>query len=613
MQLIDSQLVGSANKAGLFRAAPSALKLGHKVVGLDCAWAESPFSGPSLLIETFEQKRLLAETCKWVMIDLSSSPNPTRPKGLHVEPLYESLPRLPARVDLLQRSRLSTESMRVALRIYRALSRRVADFILSFRSSGRLDMKLALSISSVLAQAQNLSLAALIWLTRIKSRRYYHAQHSVNTAILMTGFVHALNWDQDRVQTAALVGLLHDLGKARVDPQLLQKRGNLTDAEFAALKMHPVIGYELLKTDPDLAWEVSSAIYASHERPDGAGYPRGLRGDAIPLMARLIAIVDAYDAMSSERVHGRPLGHQKALGVLWKERERQFDQALVEAFIQFLGWIPPGTLVRLSDERLAVAIEMHANGSVRPLVRPIVGTPEEFELGPEILLPPQFGGASDAPLRIAELLPDNAEGFAMRELTRKLFDALDLASEPGPDELRSDQALAAASIAPRPPAEVSIAAPPRAAPEAEPQALPFAGLSCLVVDDSVTIRRTLSNLLEREGFAVRSVESGEDALDQLAAGAVDVVFLDILLPGMSGFSVLREFRRKKLLDHMAVIMISGNAQATEQFFLERIGADDFLPKPFDQPDVEACLMRLVRGRRLRTLQTPPAAEPDGST
>ncbi|MGY6554828.1 MAG: HD domain-containing phosphohydrolase [Wenzhouxiangella sp.] len=611
MQLIDSQVSGAMNEAGLFRVAPNALKLGHKVIRLDCAWSESPFPGPSLLIETFEQKRQVAEVCKWVVVDVSSSPNPTRPKGLQVEPLYESLPTLPARVDLLQRSRLSGESMRVALRIYWTLSRRVADFILSFRGSGRLDMKLALSISSLLAQAQNVSLAALIWMTRIKSRRYYHAQHSVNTAILMAGFVHALNWDQDRVQTAALVGLLHDLGKARVDPKLLQKPGHLTDAEFEELKMHPVIGYELLKQNPELSWEVSSAIYASHERPDGAGYPRGLTGDAIPLMARLIAIVDAYDAMTSERAHGHPLSHQKALGVLWKERDRQFDQRLVEAFIQFLGWVPPGTLVRLSDERLAVAIEMQANGSVRPLVRPIVGTSEAFELGPELLLPPQFGGESDAPLRIAELLADNAEGFAMRELTRKLFDALDLVSEAGPDEVLTGQGLAAASIAQSTPAVVPGTDRMSALPEPELPSLPFAGLRCLVVDDSVTVRRTLSNLLDREGFEVRSVESGEDALPALAEGAADVVFLDILLPGMSGFSVLREFRRKKLLENMAVVMISGNPQATEQFFLERIGADDFLPKPFGQPDVEACLRRLVRSQRLKPLQERPAAGSDG--
>ena len=597
MDMMDRQSIGVTSEAVLFRVAPSALKLGHKVIRLDCAWSESPFRGPSVLIETFEQKRLLAESCKWVVVDLSSSSNKARPKGLQVEPLHEIPPPLPTRVDLLQRSRLTTETMRVALKIYWAVSRRVADFILRFRSEGSLDMKLALSISSVLAQAQNESVAALIWLTRIKNRRLYHAQHSVNTAILMAGFVHALNWDRDRVETAALVGLLHDLGKARLDPNLLQKPGHLTVEEFEELKRHPVIGYELLKQNPELSWEASSAIYASHERPDGNGYPRGLTGDAIPLMARIIAIADAYDAMTSDRDHGRAMSHQQALGVLWKERDQQFDQSLVEAFIQFLGWIPPGTLVRLSDGRLAVAVEMQSHDSVRPLVRPIVGTPEAFELGAEILLPPQFGSESDAPLRIAELLPDNADGFGMREVTRKLFDVLDLASEAGPEEVLTGQRLADLAKAQR----MMPVAPviPETQVGTQPSALPFAGFSCLVVDDSVTARRTLSDLLERQGFQIVSVENGEEALSLLSKGHFDALFLDMLLPGISGFSVLREIRRRQLLENMAVVMISGNPQATEQFFLEHVGADDFLPKPFTQMDVEACLRRLARRKRLR--------------
>lgn len=613
MELMDGNILGAAVEARLFRIAPSELKLGHKIVRLDCAWSESPFPGPALIVETFEQKRLVSETCQWVVIDISWGIAQARPRGLRVEPLYESLPSLPQRVDLLQQSRLTPDSMKVALRIYWTLSRRVADFILSFRNTGQLDMQLALSISSVLAKAQNVSMAALIWLTRIKNRRYYQAQHCVNTCILMAGFVHALKWDQERVEIAAQIGLLHDLGKSRLDPKLLQKPGQLTDDELEEIQAHPAIGHELLKRNPSVAWEVSAAIYASHERPDGNGYPRGLSGDAIPVMARIIAIVDAYDAMTSERDYGRPISHQKALGVLWKERDRQFDQRLVEAFIQFLGWIPPGTLVRLSDGRLAVAIEMQFDHQVRPKVRPIVGTPEKFELGPDILLQPQFGGEADSQLRIAEILPDNAEGFAMRELTRKLFNALDIATATSPEEsLAGDRGEEAVNLS----TGLAELQPRRSVVAArEPEkpitaALSFEGLKCLVVDDSLTVRKTLSALLERQGFEVRGVSSGEEALPELAQFPANIVFLDILLPGMSGFSVLREFRRAKLTQNTAIVMISGNPQATEQFFLERIGADDFLPKPFGQPDVEACLGRLVRSERLRPGPTEASGEAD---
>ncbi len=594
--------------AQLFRLAPSELRLGQRVVLLDRAWTESPFPGPSLILESFEQKKLLEECCAWLIIDLSASLNRTRPEGPQVEPLQERLPNLPERIELLQTSRLTSHSMRVGLRIYNILVRRITEFMLSFRISGELDIGLAQSVVSLLVHSQNLSLAALIWLTRIKERRFYLAQHSINTSILMAGFAHALGWSRTQVETAAMVGLLHDVGKARLDLNILGKPGELTLAELNEMRSHPVIGHDLLKDSPGLSWEALAAIRASHERPDGQGYPLGLSGEEVPVMARLIAIVDAYDAMTSERPHRPPMTHQQALGVLWKQRAGQFDQALVESFIQFLGWIPPGTLVRLSDRRLAVLIEMQKRGSTQALVRIIKGLPDAFELGDEILLAPQFGAAAGAPLRIAELLPDNADGYSMRLLTAKLFDQLDVPLEAS--ELEDRLAAAQESVAPPAAEEFTEAPPPAAQPSSEPARPgsatatepprgPYGGLDCLVVDDSLTIRKALEAVLIDKGFRVRCVETGEEAIRQVEQQPADVIFLDILLPGMSGFSVLRAFRRARLLGEMPVIMISGNPQATEHYFLERIGADDFIPKPFGRDDVDGCLERLRQRGRLQ--------------
>ncbi|TVS11915.1 MAG: response regulator [Wenzhouxiangella sp.] len=610
MELKQGIRLEQAQPGALFRLAPSELKLGHKVISLDCSWSDTPFPGPSLFIDSFEQKQILRDACRWVVIDLTAGTNPARPKGSQVEPLFEPLPPIPGKIDLLQRSRLSAETLNIGLKIYRTLVRRVTDFTLSFRESGRLDVDVAISITHLLARAQDLSLAALIWLTRIKDKQYYLAQHGVNTSILMSGFVHGLGWGRDRVETAALIGLLHDLGKARLDLDLLAKSDELSEHEMDELRTHPVLGYELLRRNPEITWEVASAIHASHERPDGQGYPRGLEGNAIPVMARIIAIVDAYDAMTSVRSHGRQMTHQQALGRLWKERDRQFDQNLVEAFIQFLGWITPGTLVRLSDDRLAVVVEIRSEAGIRPLVRPIERGGEELELGPEILLAPQFGGDGRPDLKIQELLPDNAAGVSMRNLTGKLFGLLDLPAASMTDEPAAGLAsLQASRGRGKPPEPAPEPAPVPAEPDkpASTPEMPHRGLRVLVIDDSLTIRKTLRALLEKEGLLVEVAESGEEGLTALGEKPFDLVFLDILLPGMSGFAVLRELRRKKLLEHMPVVMISGNPQATEQFFLERIGADDFLPKPFSQPDVGACLARLQKRGRLREAAVRTAA------
>lgn len=617
MRLADMEKAQIERGALLLRLAPEELKLGHLVVRLDNGWQASPFRGPEMLVETFEQKRQLHKCCKWVVIDLNRSFNRTRPKGNRVEPLRETLPELPKRIDILQRSQLTAESMRLGVEVHRFLTRSALETLVSFGQSGDIDLPKIIEASLQLAGAQEQALAALIWLTRIKERRMYLAQHCVNTAILLTGFVHALKWDRERVERAALIGLLHDVSKSRLDQDVLNRPGSLSDEELECLYAHPEMVHERLKAQPEVPWEVLGAILSSHERPDGKGYPRGLSGDDVPLMARMINIVDAYDAMTSDRPHADAMTHQQAVGVLWRARGQQFDQKLVEAFVQFLGWIPPGTLVRLTDGRMAVAMELLTDGRIQPHVRIIQGSPGEIELGERLILPPQFIGSDKAALRIEELLPDNFQGYDMRRLTEVLFGRLDLVA----DETESPPALALreaenSTVAPASEldsGEADLATEPGSIEAAQETATPTAGThseeqpdrTCLIVDDSASIRHALKSILEKAGFSVRCVDAGEDAEASIRQQPVDLLFLDILLPGISGFGVLRKLRRARLLNETAVVMISGNPEATQTYFLEHIGADDFLPKPFQPSDVTSCIARLSRNGRLRLTSRGP--------
>jgi DNA-binding response OmpR family regulator len=124
------------------------------------------------------------------------------------------------------------------------------------------------------------------------------------------------------------------------------------------------------------------------------------------------------------------------------------------------------------------------------------------------------------------------------------------------------------------------------------------GAWVLVVDDSATIRAVLGKMLTQDGHVVSKAPDGETAIELARKESPDLIFLDIVLPGMNGFAVLRALRRDPLTRHIPIVMISGNPQATEQFYVQRFGADDFIKKPFGRAEVSACIDQLVRSGRL---------------
>ncbi|MBE1159750.1 response regulator [Dyella acidiphila] len=133
-----------------------------------------------------------------------------------------------------------------------------------------------------------------------------------------------------------------------------------------------------------------------------------------------------------------------------------------------------------------------------------------------------------------------------------------------------------------------------------------AGTRMLVVDDSPTIRAVLGKMLGQDGYTVQKAVDGETAIALAKAEQPELIFLDIVLPGMNGFAVLRALRHDPLTRHIPIVMISGNQQATEQFYVQRFGADDFIKKPFGQREVQQSIQRLVHAGRL-PVRAPAAA------
>jgi putative nucleotidyltransferase with HDIG domain len=160
-------------------------------------------------------------------------------------------------------------------------------------------------------------------------------QHSRMVARHAVGIAGTLGLDGDRLEEIRVAGLLHDIGKIGVPDAVLQKPGPLSSEEWAEMRRHPEIGARIL-THPALA-DTREWVLCHHERPDGRGYPRGLTGDAIPLEAKILAVADAYEAMTADRPYRRALGSDIARAELIAGRGSQFDPEVVDAFLIWLG------------------------------------------------------------------------------------------------------------------------------------------------------------------------------------------------------------------------------------------------------------------------------------
>lgn len=216
--------------------------------------------------------------------------------------------------------------------------------------------------------------ASLIGLTRLKTKDEYTYLHSVAVCALMVNFARHLGLDPAQTYDLGMAGLLHDVGKMAVPDQVLNKPGSLTDEEFAIIRTHPEQGWRLLNEGDGVPALALDVCRHHHERMDGTGYPHRLPGAEISLAARMGAICDVYDALTSARPY-KDAWHPAEAVTRMHGWQGHFDPELLFRFMQSIGVFPTGMLVRLRSNRLGVVLDNGRRAS-RPRVRAFFSTRE---------------------------------------------------------------------------------------------------------------------------------------------------------------------------------------------------------------------------------------------
>ena len=348
------------------------LKPGMFVHDLDCGWLQHGFFLQRFPIRNHRQIQKIKEHgLREVYIDTVKGADVVgAPTQAQIQHTFERKLRQTAdHGAVLQPAQVSMrEEAAAAKRILGEASQVVDTLLQDVRMGRQVDPATAVPLVREIHDSVLRNQGALVSLCRIKEADAYTFKHSVSICALMVSFAHALGWDAAAAQEAGMGGLLHDLGKMRIPNEILNKPGKLTEQEFAVMKTHSALGADMLQGAegmPDLAHRI---VLEHHERMSGGGYPRGLSGDEISLAGRMAAVVDVYDALTSNRVYHHGLEPTEVLRKLLEWSGSHLDGELVQRFIRTLGIYPVGSLVRLSSDRLAVVLEQGEN-LLRPTVR----------------------------------------------------------------------------------------------------------------------------------------------------------------------------------------------------------------------------------------------------
>ena len=375
------------------------LQLGMYVIELDRPWLGTPFDFQGFPLTSADQIEQLKEYCKVVYVD------PERERWTP-EMRRASLVSSVMGSTLYKEVTPVEKEVIIAKDIYKSCEDAMQAALESLRGQGEIDsQKLAGAVSSMTESIQR-NPDAMMLLNTLRQKGSYELGRAMDTSILMVTFGRFLQFPKDRLEILGLAGMLLDVGKIRLPDSVLKKKEMLSPDEYELVKAHVNHSVELVKGAEALPDGVHEIISLHHERQDGTGYPRGLKGDEISIDGAVAALVDSFSALTSARAYAEQASPSNALSLMHKLRGKLFHEALVEQFIQCIGIYPVGSAVELNTGEVGIVIAQNLVRRLQPRVMVILDRDWQ-PIYPQLILDlvKEPKATADEPYRIRRTLP----------------------------------------------------------------------------------------------------------------------------------------------------------------------------------------------------------------
>src|SRR5436309_957129 len=357
------------------------LKMGMYVAELDRPWTETPFMFQGFYLETDEQLETLKQYCKTVFVD-PDPPKLAEPIALRPRPAARSgasqldLSRI-GKVRYVEQAPVEREVKQAEV-AYKDTTKLASEAVEAVRAGRTLDAARVEQAVRSMTESVLRNPDALLLFSQLKQKGDYTTSHAVDVAVYMTAFARFLQLPPEDISLLGYLGLLQDVGKTKLPTELLNKRNRLSEAEFAQAKQHVQYSVEILSETPGLPPGLAELALLHHERQDGSGYPKGLKGRTSGLLGSIAGMLDTFDALTARRTYAEPVPPSAALSMLYKWRGSFFDPVLIEQFIRCIGIFPLGSTVELNSGEIGIVIAQNLEKRLQPrvmVIRDAAGNP----------------------------------------------------------------------------------------------------------------------------------------------------------------------------------------------------------------------------------------------